>query len=192
MTTLTDRFEEALVLATRLHADQYRKGKGVPYVAHLLAVASLVLEHGGDEDAAIAALLHDSIEDQGDKITLEEISRRFGDAVAEIVDACTDARTVPKPPWRRRKQVYIAHMREAEAAERLVSVADKLHNAWTLLEDYRIQGETIWERFTGGKEGTLWYYRTLVETFKASGATPMLDELERVVSEIERLAKTSE
>ena len=134
MTALTDRFEEALILATRLHADQYRKGKGVPYVAHLLAATSLVLEHGGNEDAAIAALLHDSIEDQGDKITLDEIRHRFGDAVADVVDGCTDARTLPKPPWRPRKEAYIAHLREATADERLVAVADKLHNAKTLLK----------------------------------------------------------
>nr|NIN09787.1 HD domain-containing protein [Gemmatimonadales bacterium]NIN48496.1 HD domain-containing protein [Gemmatimonadales bacterium]NIP05960.1 HD domain-containing protein [Gemmatimonadales bacterium]NIR01130.1 HD domain-containing protein [Gemmatimonadales bacterium]NIS65174.1 HD domain-containing protein [Gemmatimonadales bacterium] len=168
--------------------DQDRKGKGVPYVAHLLGAASLVLEYGGDEDEAIAALLHDAIEDQGDKITLGEIRRRFGDPVAEIVDGCTDARTTPKPPWRPRKEAYLAHLQDAAANERLVAAADKLHNAWTLLADYRTQGEAIWSRFSGGREGTLWYYRALVETFKASGPTPMVDELDRVVTQIERLA----
>jgi (p)ppGpp synthase/HD superfamily hydrolase len=192
MIELSDRFQEALILATRLHAGQYRKGKGVPYIAHPLAVASLVFEAGGGEDEAIAALLHDAIEDQGDKVSLEEIRQRFGETVAEIVDGSTDARTVPKPPWRERKEAYIAHLKEAPACERLVAAADKLHNAWTILADYRAESEAIWERFNGGKEGTLWYYRTLVETFRASGATPLGDELERVVSEIEKLADIKE
>jgi (p)ppGpp synthase/HD superfamily hydrolase len=189
MVRLTDRFEEALVLASRLHAGQFRKGKGVPYVAHLLGAASLVLEYGGDEDQAIAGLLHDAIEDQGDKITLDEIRHRFGDPVAEIVDGCTDARSRPKPPWRRRKEAYLTHLHDAAANERLVAAADKLHNALTLLADYRVQGEAIWNRFSGGREGTLWYYRALLDTFKASGPTPMVDELEQVVTEIERLAE---
>jgi (p)ppGpp synthase/HD superfamily hydrolase len=188
MIQLGDRFEQALLLATRLHAGQTRKGNAVPYVSHLLAVTGLVLEHGGDEDAAIAALLHDAIEDQSDKITLDEIRARFGDAVANVVDGCTDARTLPKPPWRGRKEAYLAHLRHAPAAERLVAVADKLHNARTILADYRVLGEELWGRFNGGREGTLWYYRSLVEAFRAAGSTPLVDELARVVAEIERLA----
>ena len=188
MTQLTERFEQALLLATRLHAGQTRKGSDVPYVAHLLSVAGLVLEHGGDEDQVIAALLHDAIEDQGDKITLDDIRQRFGQRVADIVDGCTDAYTRPKPPWRGRKQAYLAHLRHAPPEERLVSIADKLHNARTVLTDYRIMGETLWSRFNGGRDGTLWYYRALVEAFRAAGPTPMLEELDRVVSEIERLA----
>lgn len=191
MTKLSKRFEEALLLATRLHAGQPRKGKDVPYITHLLAVASLVLEAGGGEDEAIAALLHDAIEDSGDKICLEDIRQRFGETVADIVDGCTDARTLPKPPWRGRKEAYIAHLGDAPASERLVAVADKLHNARTVLADYRAEGEAVWERFNGGREGTLWYYRALVETFQAAGPTPLVDELERVVSEIERLAECS-
>jgi GTP pyrophosphokinase len=187
VTELTERFSEALILAARLHAGQYRKGKSVPYLGHLLAVASLVLESGGNEDQAIAALLHDAIEDQGDKVSLEEIRQRFGDAVAEMVDGCTDARSFPKAPWRERKEAYLAHLRGAPASERLVAAADKLHNAWTVLVDYRVQGEAVWDRFNGGREGTLWYYRALVEAFQVSGPTPLADELERVVSDIESL-----
>jgi GTP pyrophosphokinase len=185
---LSDCFEEALTLAVRLHASQVRKGTAVPYIAHLLAVASLVLEQGADEDEVIAALLHDAVEDQGGEATLEEIRRRFGDRVAEIVDGCTDARTTPKPPWRGRKEAYLAHLSQAPAAVRLVSTADKLHNARTILADYRTLGEALWERFNGGREGTLWYYRSLVEAFRATGPSPLVEELDRVVLEIERLA----
>lgn len=192
MKKLSNRFEEALTFAVRLHSGQYRKGKEVPYIAHLLAVAGLVLEQGGDEDEAIAALLHDSIEDRGDKVSLEEIRQRFGNEVADIVEGCSDATTFPKPPWRERKEAYIAHVRDASASERLVSVADKLHNARSILADYRALGEAVWVRFNGGKEGTLWYYRALVEAFQALGPTPLVEELERVVEEIERLAAIEE
>lgn len=188
MIELSARFEEALILATRLHAGQRRKGKDVPYIAHLLAVTSLVLEHGGGEEEAIAALLHDAIEDHGDKVSLEEIRERFGERVALIVEGCSDATSLPKPPWRERKEAYVTHLREASEAERLVSGADKLHNAWSILTDYRTKGEDLWERFNGGREGTLWYYRTLVETFQAAGPTPLVEALEWVVTEIERLA----
>jgi (p)ppGpp synthase/HD superfamily hydrolase len=192
MTELSARFEEALTLATRLHAGQTRKGKDVPYIAHVLAVASLVLEHGGNEDEAIAALLHDTIEDQGHQVSLEEIAERFGKAVAAIVDGCTDARTFPKPPWRERKEAYLAHLQYASASERLVSAADKLHNARAILADYRALGEAVWERFNGGKDGTLWYYRALVETLQSCGPTRLVEELTRAVSEIERIACSSE
>src|SRR5205823_14149785 len=160
------RFEEALAFAARLHAGQTRKGGAVPYVAHLLAVAAIALEHGAGEDAAVAALLHDAIEDQGGAATREEIRRRFGDAVVAIVDGCTDTEVVPKPPWRGRKVAYIAHLRQASAAVRLVSAADKLHNARTILADYRVLGDGLWQRFTGGKDGTLWYYRSVVEALR--------------------------
>ena len=185
----SSRFEEALVLAVRLHADQTRKGKNVPYIAHLLGVVSLVLEHGGNEDEAIAALLHDAIEDQGHSIILEDIRQRFGETVATIVDGCTDATTFPKPPWRARKEAYIAHLEAASASEHLVSTADKLHNARSILFDYRADGEAVWDRFAGGKQGTLWYYRTLLETLRVSRPTPLVDELDRVVVEIEKLAE---
>lgn len=185
----SSRFEEALVLAVRLHADQNRKGKNVPYIAHLLGVVSLVLEHGGNEDEAIAALLHDAIEDQGHSIVLEDIRQRFGETVATIVDGCTDATTFPKPPWRGRKEAYVVHLGEASASERLVATADKLHNARAILSDYRAHGEAVWDRFSGGRQGTLWYYRTLVETLRAFRSTLLVDELDRVVVEIEKLAE---
>ena len=185
---LTARFEEALIFATRLHASQFRKGSATPYLAHLLAVTSLVLENGGNEDEAIAALLHDAVEDQGGAATLEEIRRRFGDRFVEIVDGCTDAEVIPKPPWRPRKEAFIAHLREAPASVRLVVAADKLHNARSVLADYRVLGESLWKRFNGGKDGTLWYYRTTTDALRSSGTTPLIEELDRVVSEIEYLA----
>src|SRR5919202_957739 len=151
---LTRRFEEALTFAARLHSAQVRKGTTVPYVSHLLAVAAVALEHGADEDEAIAALLHDAVEDQGGAATREEIRRRFGDRVAEIVDGCTDAETTPKPPWRERKERYVSHIASAPPSVRLVSAADKLHNARSILADLRTCGEGVWDRFRGGKEGT--------------------------------------
>lgn len=186
--TLTSRFEEALVYAVRLHADQYRKVSGAPYISHLLGVAALVLEYGGNEDEAIAALLHDAIEDQGGAVVREEIGRRFGDRVVEIVNGCTDADTQPKPPWRRRKETYIAHLGHAGPSVRLVSAADKLYNVRTILSDYRRRGETVWDRFKGGKKGTLWYYRAVVDSLTTHADSPLVVELSRVVTELERLA----
>jgi GTP pyrophosphokinase len=186
--SLSPRFESALTYAARLHAGQTRKGTATPYLAHLLAVTGIVLENNGDEDEAIAALLHDAVEDQGGAATREEIRRRYGDRVAEIVDGCTDTDSVPKPPWRARKEAYIAHLTSASPSVRLVSAADKLHNARSILMDYREQGEALWGRFTGGREGTLWYYRTLVEKLHPLGPSRIVQELERVVREIERLA----
>lgn len=189
--TLTDRFEEALAFAARLHRAQIRKGTAIPYVSHLLAVAGIALEHGADEDEAIAALLHDAVEDQGGDATRQEIRRRFGDRVAQIVDGCTDAETTPKPPWRERKERYVAHIAEASPSVLLVSAADKLHNARAILADLRTCGEAVWTRFKGGKEGTLWYYRSLVEAFGARGPSPLVEELARTVAEIERVAADS-
>ncbi len=188
---LSNRFTEALIYATQLHANQTRKGSGVPYITHLLGVTSIALEYGANEDEAIAALLHDAIEDQGGAATREEIRRRFGDNVTEIVDGCTDADTTPKSPWRQRKEAYIAHIPTASPSVILVSTADKLHNARAILQDYRLVGKSVWERFKGGREGSLWYYRTLVEAFHKIGTTPLVAELERVVSELEQLAAKS-
>lgn len=186
---LSERFTNALTFATQLHATQIRKGSGVPYVAHLLGVTSIALEYGAKEDEAIAALLHDAIEDQGGAATREEIRRRFGDTVTEIVDGCTDSDTIPKPPWQQRKEAYIAHIPTASASVRLVSAADKLHNARSILQDYRVVGDAVWERFKGGKTGTLWYYRSLVKAFRSAEATPLVEELDRVVSELEQLSQ---
>lgn len=185
---LSERFTAALTYATQLHANQVRKGSGVPYVAHLLGVTSIALEYGANEDEAIAALLHDAIEDQGGAATREEIRRRFGDNVTAIVNACTDADTTPKPPWRQRKEAYIAHIPTASPSVLLVSLADKLYNAQSILKDYRLLGESVWERFQGGKEGSLWYYRALVDAFRKTGTTIIIEELERVVAQIEVLA----
>ena len=185
---LTERFEEALLYATRLHATQARKGSGVPYISHLMAVAGLALEYGGGEDEAIAALLHDAVEDQGGEATRAEILRRFGPRVTAMVDGCTDTDQFPKPPWRGRKEAYIARVRTASASVRLVSACDKLHNTRSLAMDYRTYGEALWSRFQGGRDGTLWYYRALVEAFESNGITALVEELNRAVSELEELA----
>lgn len=184
---LSERFTDALIYAAQLHVNQTRKGGEVPYISHLLGVASIALEYGANEDEAIAALLHDAVEDQGGAATREEIRRRFGDTVTQIVDGCTDADTTPKPPWRQRKEAYIAHIPQASASVRLVSAADKLHNVRSILKDYRLIQEAVWDRFQGGKNGTLWYYRTLLDTFRAIESNPVIDELERVVTELEEL-----
>jgi GTP pyrophosphokinase len=186
--TLSPRFEEALAFAAELHREQVRKGTAVPYMAHLMAAASLALEHGATEDEAIAAVLHDAVEDQGGAATQEAIRQRFGPAVADIVAGCTDTDQTPKPPWRARKEAYIAHLASASPSVRLVSLCDKVHNARTILADYRTSGEALWARFTGGKNGTLWYYRALVEAFRTHGHTALVAELDRVVGEVERLA----
>lgn len=185
---LSERFTQALTYAHELHGKQVRKGSGVPYIAHLLGVASIALEHGANEDEAIAALLHDAIEDQGGAATRAEIKRRFGDNVTAIVDGCTDADTTPKPPWKQRKETYIAHISTASPSVLLVSTSDKLYNAQSILKDYRVVGESLWERFQGGRQGTLWYYRALVDAFKQTKVTSLVEELERVVTELEILA----
>jgi (p)ppGpp synthase/HD superfamily hydrolase len=175
-----------------LHRDQERKGTDTPYVTHLLAVTAIVGENGGTEDEVIAALLHDGPEDQGGKERLKDIRARFGDEVAEIVDGCTDTYEEPKPAWRPRKEAYVARMASAPASVRLVSSADKLHNAQTILADLRAVGEDLWDRFTGGKEGTLWYYRALVEAYAEAGSNHVIEELDRVVRKIEALARHAE
>jgi (p)ppGpp synthase/HD superfamily hydrolase len=185
---LGERFEQALLYAAQLHATQVRKATQIPYISHLLSVTAIVLEAGGDEDEAIAALLHDAIEDQGGAQTREEIRRRFGERVVRIVDGCTDAETMPKPPWLQRKQAHIAHLRHAPPDVLRVALADKLHNARSLLFDLRSIGPRLWERFNAGQAETLWYYRTLVEVFREVAASPLVEELDRVVSELEQLA----
>jgi (p)ppGpp synthase/HD superfamily hydrolase len=184
---LHSRLEQALVLAARLHAHQKRKDKDVPYISHLLAVTALVLEDGGDEDQAIAALLHDAVEDQGGLRTLDEIRLRFGERVAAIVQGCSDTLDLPKPPWQERKQSYLDHLRQASTEVRRVSLADKLHNARTILADMEQDGEAVWSRFNGGREGSLWYYRSLLKIFRAGPDSQMLREFSRVMEEIERL-----
>jgi (p)ppGpp synthase/HD superfamily hydrolase len=187
---LSPRFLDALGYAAALHAKQQRKISGEPYLAHLLAVAAIVIEHGGSEDEAIAALLHDAVEDQGGMATFEEIRRRFGQTVADIVDGCTDTAATPKPPWRQRKESHIARLRDASHSVRLVSAADKLHNARSMLREYRRHGESFWKHFRGGREGTLWYHRTVVATLRQAGVDALVEELDRVVTEIEQLTET--
>ena len=189
---LSERFKDALWWATDLHSNQRRKGSGIPYIAHLLGVTSLVLEYGGNEEEAIAALLHDAVEDQGGKGTRQLIAEKYGETIAKIVDGCTDSDTFPKPPWRERKEAYIAHIAAASPSVLLVSACDKLYNARSILADYRTMGDEIWERFKGGKkDGTLWYYQALVTEYKKTGSHPVFDELDRTVRELIDLVQTS-
>ena len=185
---LSERFETALQYAAAVHRAQTRKGTDIPYISHLMAVSSLVLEHGGDEDMAIAALLHDAVEDQGGSARMAEIRTRFGPRVADIVGGCTDSWTDPKPPWKERKVQYVADVRTAPHEVRIVSLADKLHNARALVADYRTVGEALWSRFHGGRDGTLWYYQALADAYGAGGSSPLLSELRRTVAELLRLA----
>jgi GTP pyrophosphokinase len=183
----TEKLDKALAYAADLHRDQVRKGTCVPYVTHLLAVAAIVGENGGTESEVIAALLHDAPEDAGGEPRLAEIRARFGDGVADIVAGCTDTHEDPKPPWRQRKEDYLAHLSEASTPVRLVSAADKLPNArCSVFADYRAIGEGLWDRFNGGRAGTLWYYRAVADKLAEAGG-PIVDELDRVVTDLERI-----
>ncbi len=189
--SMSPRFEQALTYACIVHAGQIRKGTLIPYVSHLLGVASLAMEYGADEDTAIAALLHDAVEDAGGRGRADDIRRRFGERVAEIVLGCTDADVIPKPPWRKRKEAYLAHLADATPETLLVSCCDKLHNARSIVADLRTLGEELWSRFKGGKDGTLWYYRALANEFgERSVPLPLADELDRVVTTMETIATT--
>ncbi len=192
---LGPRFDAALLLATKHHRRQLRKGTPIPYVSHLLGVASLALEMGGSEDEAIGALLHDLVEDGGGPAGLELIRERFGDDVARIVLANSDTDEEPKPPWKARKAAYIASIAHKRPDELRVSLADKLHNARAILLDYRSHGEALWSRFKAGEGAAVrGYYRALLEAFAARSAElgveaiPHLEELERTVGELDRLA----
>jgi (p)ppGpp synthase/HD superfamily hydrolase len=184
---LGQRFQKALRFAAQKHAGQARKASTIPYIAHLMAVASLVLEAGGDEDLAIAGLLHDVVEDCGGKKMLQEVRRRFGARVARIVDGCTDAYVIPKPEWRGRKQAYIRRLKKEGSDTRLVSAADKLNNVRSILSDYREMGESIWSRFNGGRDGTVWYYRTLRDEFMRDKPNRITRDLDLAVHELEAL-----
>jgi (p)ppGpp synthase/HD superfamily hydrolase len=186
------RFLKAMVFAADKHSGQTRKASTIPYVAHLMGAASLVLEAGGGEDAAIAALLHDVVEDCGGAPMLKEVRRRFGKHVAEMVDGCTDADTEPKPPWRERKEKYIRRLKKESTDTRLVSAADKLNNIRSIISDYRAIGESVWSRFNGGREGTLWYYRTLRDEFLRHKPNRITRELDLAVRELEMLAGTGQ
>ena len=178
------RLQRAFRYAAEKHAGQTRKQTAVPYLSHLMAVASLVLEAGGDEDMAIAALLHD-VEDCGGMPRLREVRGQFGARVAKIVEGCTDSFGEPKAEWVERKRDYLRELKHADAETRLVSASDKLHNVRTILADYRRDGESIWERFTGRKEGTLWYYRALSDEYQRRGSNRNTRELEIAVAQLE-------
>jgi (p)ppGpp synthase/HD superfamily hydrolase len=187
---LSARFVEALTYTANLHAAQVRKGTDVPYVSHLVAVCSLVLEDGGNEDQAIAGLLHDALEDQPRQgKTAKEIERKFGARVLGIVEACTDAMTHPKRPWIERKKEYVARARTHSPEARRVSLADKLHNTRSILTDLRQIGDAVWDRFNATPDDILWYYRSLAGVYGEAGPSRLSDELDLVVTELERLSR---
>jgi (p)ppGpp synthase/HD superfamily hydrolase len=182
---LGPRLQRAFRYAAEKHAGQTRKRTAVPYLSHLMAVASLVLEAGGDEDMAIAALLHDVVEDCGGMPRLREVRKQFGPRVAKIVEGCTDSFGDPKPEWMERKKNYLGEVKHADIETRLVSAADKLHNVRTILADYRRDGESVWKRFSGKREGTLWYYRALSDEYRRH-PNRITRELEIAVGELDR------
>lgn len=185
------RFSVAMQFAFGLHYRQTRKGSSIPYIAHLVGVCALVLEAGGDEDQAIAALLHDAVEDQGGLSTLDTIHRVFGDRVALAVKSCSDSTAsdpAKKLPWRERKEKYLAHLCSANRDALIVAAADKLHNARAVLSDYRELGERLWTRFNASGEDQLWYYCRLIEVLRSTSVpTILINELERVINQLERL-----
>jgi (p)ppGpp synthase/HD superfamily hydrolase len=187
------RFEDALAFAARVHRSQLRKGGEIPYVGHLLGVCSLVIEDGGTEDEAIAALLHDAVEDQGGDAMLGQIRERYGPAAADIVLACSDTTQTPKPPWRERKEAYLAHLDDAPISVLRVSLADKLYNARAIRRDYELEGERVWERFNrrAGRDGQLWYYDELATRFSELYPSPMATELREVVDRLSEAAISS-
>lgn len=185
---LTQRYADAVAYASALHANQARKSTSIPYISHLLGVSSLILEAGGDEDMAIAGLLHDGPEDQGGQKVLDEIRERFGDRVARIVEGCTDSLADDpehKEPWRKRKEDYIAHLKETDDDALTVSLADKLHNARAIVSDLMITGPSTWDRFNASPEDILWYYNQILSTGRTLGGRPFLIEnLGEAVSEM--------
>ena len=186
MARLTARFDEAFRYAHEVHADQTRKNTSAPYIGHLMGVASIVLDAGGTEDEAIGALLHDAAEDHGGRPRLEDIRARFGDAVARIVEDCTDSWDEPKKPWAERKQAYVGHARTLSGPSLRVSAADKVHNAYAILRDLRNVGESVWSRFSAAPDDVMSYYEGLVRAYRDAGGGPLVDELDRIVRGIRR------
>ena len=185
---LSEKFVQAVSFANKIHTGQVRKGTNIPYISHLLAVASLVMENEGSEDEIIAALLHDAVEDCGGESILDEIKKRFGQNIASIVDGCTETYENPKPPWKGRKESYIAHIKEANPSVKLVPCADKLHNVRSILSDYRQEGETLWNRFSASKEETLWFYQSMANILCASGKDlKVYADLDNAVKELEKI-----
>jgi (p)ppGpp synthase/HD superfamily hydrolase len=187
---LSKKFQEALIYATRAHGDQMRKKTGIPFIAHILGVTAIAMEYGAKETEAIGALLHDTVEDCGGVERLQDIREKFGEDVAGIVDGCTDTYETPKPPWLERKRAYIERLKESDSSTRLVSASDKLHNTRAILAELRRHGLDVFERFSGKMDGMVWYYRTLLTTFQRHGDhADLIDEFDRVVSEIEKFVR---
>jgi (p)ppGpp synthase/HD superfamily hydrolase len=184
---LGERFEQALDLACRLHGKQRRKASGVPYVAHLLGVAALVLEEGAAEDVVIAALLHDAAEDQGGEETLNGIRHAFGEDVARWVLQASDTLIKPKPAWEERKRHHLASIPMSDHEAQLIMLADKVYNSRSILADHRRMGPALWERFSVTRERTLWYYQSLLEVFDRQLSPILYDELARTVSRMQEL-----
>ena len=184
--TLGARLDDAFRYAREVHATQTRKGTDRPYFGHLIGVASIVLDDGGSEDEAIAALLHDAVEDQGGRARLADIRARFGDAVARIVEDCTDSWDTPKAPWAERKAAYVRHARTLPPPSLRVSAADKVHNTYTLLRDLRNEGEAVWGRYRATADDVMAYYEGLVRAYRQAGGGRLVDELDRIVRGIRR------
>lgn len=179
---LTERFDDALVFASDVHRAHLRKATGVPYVSHLLAVASLVLEAGAGEDVAIAALLHDCVEDC--HVTIAQLRARFGDDVASIVDEVTETDEDPKPPWRPRKEAYLAHLETASPGALVVSAADKLHNVGTMLAELRADGPSLWSRFHAGPDEQVWFHRSVADVIVRRLPGPLAGALSAAVDDL--------
>ena len=185
---LTQKFSRALSYASRLHVGKLRKKTRIPDIGHVLGVTAIALEYGANETEAIAALLHDAAEDAGGRKRLNDIRRKFGPAVAKIVNGCTDTYEEPKPPWLERKKEYVRHVRNAPVSTKLVSAADKLQNVRSLLRNYCDEGEKLWQRYSGGKQGALWYYRALVNAFTGKRIRRLVRDLDLAVTELEALS----
>lgn len=182
-------FQAALAFAHQVHLGQYRKGTGVPYLSHVLAVAALALEQGAGEEVAIAALLHDAAEDGGGLPILDAIRARFGARVAGLVAECSDTMDHPKPAWRPRKEAYLAHLAQASDGARLISLCDKLHNAHALLRDHEREGAAVWGRFNAGPAEIAWYYRSVLDLLDVPGAPALVADLRRAVAALEALVQ---
>ena len=191
----TEKLTRALEYARHLHIDR-RKGTGIPTMAHLMGVASLVIGEAGladfpvTEDMVVAALLHDAVEDHGGALRLADIRQNFGANVARMVEGLSDSLAEDpntKDPWEQRKQAYIDRVRVEPADVRLISVADKLYNARSIVEDYRVIGPEVWRRFNRGRDLQIWYFETILEVFKSAGKSRIVDEFERVVVELKRI-----
>lgn len=185
--TSSARMEQALATACRIHADQRRKGSGIPYLTHLLAVCAIVGEYGGDEDQMIAALLHDTLEDRPERFSRSDIVELFGWRVAHIVVGCSDCTAKPKPPWEQRKRAYLARLRHHDPGVKLVSAADKLHNTRALVRDLKSSGDVIWARFNATREQQCWYLRGCVDALRDDWRHSVVDHLDHDVSELETL-----